>query len=185
MFGVIAIFDEKTEQNIKNLWEGLHDEKITSYAYEVENRQPHLTLASYEDLNKERFMELMDTYYENKPAIPLSFQLLGTFINSGTLFLSPVVTEELMNLHLQHHQFFNLDGKEDSLYSPGKWIPHCTIANRLTQLKLLEAFNYCSSHSKILSGIIKEIALIELQYDHGKCVGAPVVFSKKLLMEVL
>lgn len=60
--------------------------------------------------------------------------------------------------------------------SPDNWIPHCTIANRLSQEKLIEAFNYCSKrHSNILRKIVK-VALIDVSKKHK----APIIYSKEL-----
>lgn len=52
MYGLIALFDEKTEQIIKDIWKELKEQSISFYAYEVEDRIPHITLASYNDLNQ-------------------------------------------------------------------------------------------------------------------------------------
>ncbi|WML48684.1 hypothetical protein RCG23_00590 [Neobacillus sp. PS3-34] len=46
MFGVIALFDEQTEQIINDIWKELREKLISFYAEEVEDRRPHITLAS-------------------------------------------------------------------------------------------------------------------------------------------
>ena len=43
MYGVVALFDEKTENIIKVIWEELREQSISFYAYEVEDRRPHIT----------------------------------------------------------------------------------------------------------------------------------------------
>lgn len=86
MYGLIALFDESTEQLIRNIWKELMERSISSYAYEVEDRKPHITLASYNNLNIPDFIEQMDVTYKNHPVIDIQFNTIGSFLKSGTLF---------------------------------------------------------------------------------------------------
>lgn len=61
-----------------------------------------------------------------------------------------------------------------SLYLPDSWIPHCTIANRLSQEKLTEAFNDCSKRHSTILGQIVEVALINVSDERQ----APIIYSK-------
>ncbi len=175
MFAVIALFDNNTEVNIRNIWSKLRDQSISAYAFEVENRKPHLTLASYSSLDLDEFIKEVDHFYDNKATIPISYQSIGTFLSTGILYLAPTMTEELFTLHRSHHQHFSLFSDSDSLYAPGQWIPHCTIANRLSNKQLLAAYSYCVQQSKI-KGRIEAISVIEI-LDNGK---VNTIFTKEL-----
>ncbi len=180
MYGVIALFDEKMEQTIINLWKDLKEKSISNYAFEVQNRRPHITLASYNKINKTDFIQLLDELYDDKKAIDIKLNAIGSFVNSGTLFFSPTVTKELVELHANHHSVFEqFNDVPNSLYLPNSWMPHCTIANRLTPKKLVEAFDYCSKIKDANYGKIKEIAIIET-FNPGE---APIIYSKKLSAE--
>ncbi|WP_045520794.1 2'-5' RNA ligase family protein [Neobacillus niacini] len=177
MYGIIAIFDEKTEQIIKDIWKDLKELSISYYAYEVENRKPHITLASYNSINIAEYVQQMDVFYKDKLTIDITFNSIGSFMNSGTLFFSPTVTKDLFDLHFNHHkEFEQFNDDPNSLYLPDRWIPHCTIANRLSLEELSEAFNYCSKRNKTLFAQIKELALIDVS-DKST---APINFSKEL-----
>ncbi|MBM7587493.1 2'-5' RNA ligase [Bacillus pakistanensis] len=177
MYGVIALFDEKTEQIIKDIWRELSEKSISFYAEEIEDRRPHITIASYENLNYLEYSDHMELFYVDKSEIEITFQTLGTFLNSGTLFFSPTVTKELLEFHSQHHQYFKeFNDNPNSLYLPGKWIPHCTLANRLSTNKLSEAFHYCLTRNDTIHGKIKEVAIIEVTNKNI----APQIYSKVL-----
>ncbi|OZM56838.1 hypothetical protein CIB95_08685 [Lottiidibacillus patelloidae] len=182
MYAVIALFDEQMEQRIKDVWKDLHEKEISFYAAEVKNRLPHITIASYSNLNYEEWMHSMETVYKEQESITITMQTIGTFLKSRTLFFAPTVTNELMQMHTNYHQQFStFNDNPNSIYLPGNWIPHCTIANRLSEEKLSEAYSYCSKNINPIQGEICEIALIELIYDeNGKCTEAPVLYSKKL-----
>ncbi|MFJ7935579.1 2'-5' RNA ligase family protein [Sporosarcina sp. NPDC096371] len=177
MYAIIAVFDEKTEQIIKDIWKELKDLSISFYAYEVENRKPHITLASYMDINIAEYVRQMEVFYKDQESINVSLNSIGSFMNSGTLFFSPTVTKDLFELHSDHHkEFKQFNDDPSSLYLPDRWIPHCTIANRLSPEKLSEAFNYCSKRNNTLFAQIKEIALIDVS-DKSK---APIIFTMEL-----
>ncbi|WP_019413960.1 2'-5' RNA ligase family protein [Paenisporosarcina sp. TG20] len=177
MYGVIAIFDEKTEKVITEIWQELREKEISFYAYEVENRRPHITLASYHDINQTNYIKHMDKIYHDSPSINITFNAIGSFLNSGALFYSPTVTRELIELHTNHHKNFErFNDDPNSMYLPDKWIPHCTLANRLSSEKLLAAFNYCSKRSGTINGKITEIAIIDVSQQNK----APIIYSKKL-----
>ncbi|MFD1851287.1 2'-5' RNA ligase family protein [Oceanobacillus bengalensis] len=177
MYGLIAIFDETTEELIKNIWKELKDNFISSYAYEVEDRKPHITLASYNNINKKDFIKQMDVTYQNQSVIDIKFNTIGSFLSSGALFFSPTTTKDLIEFHLNHHKDFeSFNDNPNSLYLPNNWIPHCTIANRLSQEKLNQAFDYCSKRHRTIRGKIVEVVLIDVS-DKDK---APIIYSKEL-----
>lgn len=181
MYWVIALFDKKTEQHIKNIWEYLAESRISYYLQEFKEARPHLTLAAYDELDKEDFIELMDQYYQGKHCIDVTFNTLGSFLNYPTLFLSPTMTNELSHFHSSHHSFFKpFNNKANSLYSPSKWIPHCTLANRISTDKLSEAFNFCLKRMKPIVGNLEEVALIERVSETDNCVDAPIIYTKRL-----
>ncbi|WP_276310202.1 2'-5' RNA ligase family protein [Bacillus salacetis] len=119
--------------------------------------------------------QLEDLYKYMKP-IKISFNSVGSFFESGALYLSPVMTTELYELHCKHHQVLQGYGNSSSpFYLPGQWVPHCTIANRLSSRELAEAYSYCINRIHPLSGEITKIALIKVQGS-----AAPVIHSTSL-----
>lgn len=178
MYAVIALFDVVLEQRIKKIWEELESNGISYYAREVEDRVPHITLASYKEVSLTHFIHEMETFYRNKGKIQVDFQTVGSFINTPTLFYAPTVTKELIELHSSHHRHFDsFNNDEESLYLPDKWVPHCTLANRLSKEELQEAYSYCLKISEKLEGEINRIGLIRI--DSSK--HAPVIYSKSLI----
>ncbi|TLS36425.1 2'-5' RNA ligase family protein [Pseudalkalibacillus caeni] len=178
MYAVVGFLDRQSEQRIRNVWNELSDQGITSYFKETDYMRPHLTIADYENINKTEFTSLLRRFYSEKAKIPLSINGLGSFLNTGTLFVSPTFTNTLRAFHTGHHEAFRqFHDDPGSLYVPDKWIPHCTIASRLNQQQLKEAFSYCSNNLSATTAQISEIALLELVYKNGRCVSAPAVCS--------
>ena len=103
MYALVALFDQNTERIIKDIWKSLEDKGISDYAKEVEDRVPHITIASYKELSVDYFTKHIGKYYENRKSIPISFQSIGSFRNTKTLYYAPIVTAELLMFHQEYH----------------------------------------------------------------------------------
>ncbi|MGG0731207.1 2'-5' RNA ligase family protein [Bacillus paramycoides] len=181
MYAIVAFFDDSTEQYLEEIWRELREHSISNYSIETKDKRPHITLASYDYLDKESFMKDMDKFYDSKSKVEIVFSVLGVFFNTGTLFISPTSSKALLDFHNNHHEYFNTYNIEpNSLYIPGNWIPHCTIANRLSPDKLTEAFTYCSQKIDKLKAQIKKVSLLEFVYQDDVFIGAPPIFTKEL-----
>ena len=181
-YALVAYFDKETENKFKRLWQHLSEKDITYYGIENKERRPHITIADYDNLEINKFIELSEKFYEEKQKVEISFNTLGTFINTGTLFIAPTLSNELLTFHSNHHKEFNeFDKNKNSFYLPSKWIPHCTIASRLDENKMIQAFSYCKSNLDKINCRLDEIALIEIHFnDKGVAIEETVIYSKEL-----
>ncbi|MCM3734335.1 2'-5' RNA ligase family protein [Bacillus cytotoxicus] len=181
MYGVIALFDEAVEKEIHTVWNELCRNGISYYSKEVPDRRPHITIASYQNFEQESFIEDMNQVLQETSNIPITLSTLGTFLASKTVFLTPIPTKTLLDFHCNFHgQMKKYSDHSSSLYLPDNWIPHCTIANHLTEEKFHEAFRYCTDRIEKIHAVIREIALIKVEHKNEKCVDAPIIFSKRL-----
>lgn len=181
-YALVGYLDNETEKNFRRVWSDLNEKNITQYGIENRGRRPHITIADYDNLEKSRFTELLDKFYEETQKVQISLNILGTFINTGTLFIAPTLSTELLSLHRNHHNYFKkFNENENSFYLPGKWSPHCTIASRLDEDKMIQAFRYCKSNIGKINCKLNEIALIEIKLnDNGIAIEDIVIFSKEL-----
>jgi 2'-5' RNA ligase len=181
-YALVAYLNNETEDEFNRLWKYLSENNITQYGAETKNKRPHITIADYENLDKERFVNLLSKFYLDKSKIEISLNILGAFIKSGTLYLAPTLSTELLYFHKNHHNYFKeFDENENSFYLPEGWIPHCTIASRLSDDDMMQAYKYCKNHSNINYAKLNEIALIEIEFnDDGMEVAAKDIFSKEL-----
>ncbi|KML04439.1 2'-5' RNA ligase family protein [Rossellomorea marisflavi] len=163
MYAVVAVFNPELERAIIEVWDELKEKGISAYASQVKNRRPHITLGDVQQLDPVRFSEDFVRYYRNHKPIEVRLASIGSFIRTGILYYSPVFSEELTALHRDFHkQFLPPDGNESSLYRPGSWIPHCTIANRLSTEEQLKAFKLVKDQ-EIPQGSIAGLSLLDLR----------------------
>ena len=124
----------------------------------------------------------LNEFYKNKSKVNIDLNILGTFINTGTLFLAPTLSTQLLDFHKSHHHHFSaLNDDAKSFYLPGMWTPHCTIASRLSEDNMVEAFRYCKGNLNKIPGKLNEIALIEIEINlEGIAIEDRVIFSIEL-----
>ncbi len=181
MYWVIALFDDKTEEMIQKIWKELTVKDISYYEEEINDARPHITLGSYSELDKEAYIQSLEAYYDHKEPIDITFNTVGSFMNFGTLFLSPTVTRKLLDFHSSHHDYFHFFHETaNPLYLPDSWIPHCTLANKLSPAKLAQGFEHCLERGDLIEAKITAVALIELVDDSKDCIDAPIVYEKQL-----
>lgn len=163
MYAIVAGFDPQTEERIKKLWRGLAEEGISDYAARVADRKPHITLATFEKItDNQAFQECLTAWCNSQS--PLSFQVtsIGSFLESGALYLAPLVTRSLLDFHQNLHQALlsHVLSVDSSLYAPDVWPPHITLANYLTEKELGQAFLYCKDKELVFGGQIASILLL-------------------------
>lgn len=77
------------QKAIKDFWKELSDAQLSQYAYEVTDREPHITLASFDEgTTKDDIIKGLETLtFPDKP-IDISFTSIGSFINANIIFLA-------------------------------------------------------------------------------------------------
>ncbi|GAB6508929.1 hypothetical protein CN971_00530 [Bacillus thuringiensis] len=69
--------------------------------------EPHITIADYNELDVHLYTEKLGEFVaiqENMDAV--TFPSVGIFPTNGTVFLAPIVTDELLKLHHSYHDYF-------------------------------------------------------------------------------
>ncbi|WP_052466352.1 2'-5' RNA ligase family protein [Beduini massiliensis] len=181
-YAVVGLLDEKTTQYFQTMWKDLKERQITDYGTSYPHRYPHLTFADYTDIDLTRAAALFDRVLQNQEQIELSFLVLGTFLNTKTLFLAPTFSQKLYDLHASIHDHLKeFDRDQDSFYLKGRWNPHCTIASRLNASEMSEAIHYCQLYLNPMKVRVVEIALIEITVNAAHIVVSDrLLYSKKL-----
>lgn len=163
-YAFVGYFDIDTENHIRDIWAYLYDNNISDYGYLNVGRRPHITFASYQNINEDDFINMLNEFYEDKASVEINLSQIGAFLNTQTLFLAPVVNENLHLLHSSHHAKFNeFDSENGKYYKSWSWVPHTTIASRLASKEMERAHNYCLENIPMLKGRITSVALIYVE----------------------
>jgi 2'-5' RNA ligase len=160
-------FDPRSSKKLRDLRQSLYDSLQLSDDGEPKTK-PHISLAVFEKPLKG---ELQAGARDNLAAFahatkPFSLMLSSVGIFPGkehdVVYLGPVTTAELLELHTSfHHLFKDAAPNCSEYYLPGNWIPHCTLAMSVPNHKTPLAVSFLQGQKLPLRVRVKELALIE------------------------
>jgi len=179
LYAIIATFDRVFTNKITELQNKLTNVIGTNQLAGVE---PHITIADYNELDVNLYIEKLKEFVaiqENMSAV--TFPSVGTFPTNGTVFLAPTVTDDLLRLHHFYHDHFKtFHDNSNSYYVPGKWVPHCTIANHLNSTHFLSVMEYIYENFDVTTASIEKLKLIKVNYENGSAVSSSILAEYNL-----
>ncbi|MDA1601594.1 2'-5' RNA ligase family protein [Bacillus cereus] len=179
MYVIIATFDCEFTNKITELQNEITNIIGTNQLAGVE---PHITLADYNELDVHLYTEKLEEFVavqENMAAI--TFPSVGIFPTNGTIFLAPTITDELLRLHHSYHDYFKtFHDNLNSYYVPEKWVPHCTIANRLHANQFLSVMEYINEKFDVTTASIEKLKLIKVNYENGSAISSSILAEYNL-----
>ncbi|HEK9100396.1 2'-5' RNA ligase family protein [Bacillus pfraonensis] len=175
MYAVIATFDEIFSKHVKEI----REERID--IGHNEDIEPHITLADYHTLDLKLYREELEKFTEHIGCFPVRFSSVGTFPTNGTIFLAPTVTGRLLELHQSfHNHFADFHDQPQSYYVPEKWVPHCTIANRLDKEQFIRVMEFVYKDFSAQKAVVESLKLIKVNYENGNPVSCNILAEYNL-----
>jgi 2'-5' RNA ligase len=145
-------FDEEADAAVRRLWLRLADAGLPSLATRTHRlHRPHVSLMVAESLAGADLARLRPVLRARRPAVRL--YILGTFPGrNGALFLGVPVTAELLAFHAEvHAALADQPARHWPYYLPGNWVPHCTLAEGLSDDEAGQAFALLYGHEPIMA----------------------------------
>ncbi|MXX04776.1 MAG: 2'-5' RNA ligase family protein [Gemmatimonadetes bacterium] len=164
-YAIELFYDDASEQAVRHIWDGL-GRVLGQPSLSELGARPHVSLAVYGDaLDTTGFPERLLEFARSIDPFDFTLSSLGTFPGQeGVVFLAPVVTRRLLEVHAQFHEVFSKhENAGMGYYLPGNWVPHCTIAIDLWAAEVIEAVAYGREAFQPISGRYREIGLVEFR----------------------
>lgn len=160
MYLVSLYFDDKTNQKIRSFMD-CAAKKSGNTDMTDKHVPPHITLTMFETkLDEERLVAMLDSVLCEAVQGDLTWVSVGSF-SFRTLFLAPVLSTYLQGLleqvclTLQNCE----DTKIQECYRPFAWFPHTTVARRLSEEEMREAFAALQNVFSPFDGTVVRIGL--------------------------
>lgn len=159
MYLITVYFDEQSNKTIQR-----YINKVSKYSgnhFMIDhNVPPHLTILSFQLNNEQEVInKLKDSinYLYSDKIFYVSFGVFLPFV----IYITPVLNEYLMNisieLHKQLKQINNINF--NNCYLPYNWLPHTTIAKKLNDEQIRQAFKILQKEFQPFQAKITRIAL--------------------------
>jgi 2'-5' RNA ligase len=161
-FAVTLQLDAQAESAVLSIREKLLRRGIHPIPDEMRAR-PHLTLGMWNGKTPTGFPERLAQYAAGLTALEVIFSSVGLFpTREGILFLAPVVTSALLELHSHFHREIVPPGLEpDGKTLPGAWVPHVTLAIALADWEMHAAVDMAREPPMPLLARFSEIGILE------------------------
>jgi len=159
LYALELFFDAASEERIRSYWQRMEND----YLIRVRST-PHITIGIFEDIPLERACDELRKAASNIAPFPVTFQSIGMFTHPGMhLFLTPVVTQELLALHKSlFEQFSFCDCEQYAYYRPGQWVPHCTVCPAQNADELARAAGILTQAHEPFTAQVTHLAWIEV-----------------------
>jgi 2'-5' RNA ligase len=162
-YAIVLYFNEKLEKDINSLILNVSEGSGNNYMVE-HSIPPHITVSLFhkENNNIEQIIKFIDKniFKINKGNIYIAS--IGVF-NPSVLFIAPVINTYLLESNNKITELLRsfTDINFDKNYVLNQWVPHISIAVKLTGKELQKAFEVIRGEFKNIEGEINRIALIE------------------------
>ena len=165
-YAVELRFDEDLAERVRGLWRAL--DAIGAGSFGPGGAPvPHLSLAVYDDedeVDEAAASDLVAALAAQGAPVEVAFASLGVFpTEENVLFLAPVVTPALLDLHARYHAVARRLGAAcRPYYLPGRWVPHCTLSMQGPIAGVQDALGHLAARWMPLRGTIRTAALIQV-----------------------
>lgn len=151
-------FDPNTTARIKKLW------KRTNSILPSLGAEPHLTLSLNELNALNDLVPLVERFSENQVSIDISLSSIGIFpTNEGVIYLAPVVTQQLLEVHARFHNMLRAHQiSVTQYYMPDQWVPHVTIGQDVPSEQINEVIR--ESRRSMVFGPIRITSIGVVEY---------------------
>ncbi len=163
-FAVELYFNPELEAALRRLRERLTRAGVTPTLDALGDR-PHVSLAVFDDVDVARLTPELAAFAAQTPAFPVAFASVGAFPTAeGVVFLAPVMTETLMQVHRDFHRRLAALGIPcNPYYAPDAWVPHSTIAFEVSRPAMVKAVDTLLAEMRPLTGTCCEVGLAEFR----------------------
>jgi 2'-5' RNA ligase len=129
--------------------------------------RPHVSLARCDATNPSRLAAAVSGFACGASAFTVEFGALGVFAPEAWVFLAPVASEQLIHFHARMHEWLaelvasttGLGPIHQDAYTPGRWVPHCTLTTRLEPALAAHAVQLCLCTDLPRAATIERIGL--------------------------
>ena len=170
MYLVSLYFDDKAAVRIESFINKVSEKSGNTFMTD-NNVPPHITITSFQTAEENRVVEILDKRIKDIEAGIIDLVSIGVF-KSSVIFLAPVLNEYLHNLSVNIYESISLvdNISISKYYLPFQWMPHTTIAKKLTKEELITAFQELEKNFTIFSGMIIRISLSKTN-PHEEIIG--------------
>ena len=177
---VELLLDERAADEVRVIWKALADAGVPA-RYLEHDLAPHVTIAVFDELDAGRARDAFASFAAEETPEPITLYSPASFpTEEGVLYLAPVVTRGLLELHAGFHErFAELDQPVGEYFFTGRWVPHVTVGLGLDDEQLAQGFRVLREARLPITGTLDRLQLFEFERgEDGGIAGTPTVHHR-------
>ena len=166
MYLISIYFDEKTNRRIQQYINKVAE--CTGNTFMLDGSvPPHITISAFETQNEKAVIEALERAVARLRQGTLEWVSVGQFF-PYVIFLIPVLSEYLHEMStIVNDELSNTNWiKISPYYRPFQWLPHTTIAKKLTKEQMQTAFEVLQNSFGMFEGEVVRIGLAKPNPHH-------------------
>jgi 2'-5' RNA ligase len=164
-YGIELHFDRGTEKRLSAFYLRLKNAGIGSTML-ASNLRPHITLSFFDSSKPGDVIRVLRALAERTRPFNLRFGNIGIFSDAGVVFLAPVPTLELLQIHRRCERGINRHVRHiGHYYRFGELVFHSTLATGLSERKVLQVVKLTKGAGLPSAARVVEIALVGYEYE--------------------
>jgi hypothetical protein len=161
-FALELTLDHLAAARVRELWGELATAGFTFPAESGAN--PHVSLVIWDTIDYDAIERSIMSFAMVTPPVDVIFLRVGSFTESGVVFLAPDVDWRLLEVHANcHRHFAGLGDGAWPHYAVGTWVPHCTLAQDLDAWGVAHALTIAQRARLPLRGRLESVELVEFR----------------------
>lgn len=159
MYLVSIYFDEKANKKIQQYINKVAEQTGNTFMLDG-NVPPHMTVSAFESLDEKLAIDALERTVAKLKSGPLEWVSVGQFF-PYVIFLTPVLNEYLHEMSVRiYDELSQIEGIMISpYYQPFQWLPHTTIAKKLSKEEMQTAFQVMQNGFGMFEGEVVRIGL--------------------------
>lgn len=159
MYLISVYFDEKTNKIIQRHINQVAEKSGNTFMIDG-NVPPHITISAFETRQEDRIIEVLEEKMAELKQGTIQWASVGVFL-PYVIYLAPVLNEYLHSL--SQIIYDSIKEVEDisirPFYRPFQWLPHTTIAKKLSKEEMTVAFQILQNSFGMFRGNVVKIGL--------------------------
>jgi 2'-5' RNA ligase len=157
---IILYFDPATEARLDRIQETLLPLVEDPF---YKGARPHISLTGFDESPPPELIPTLRNFAQSIAALELTLGSVGVFPGEqAVVFLSPVVTPTLLEVHNRLHTLLQpMNIQMNPYFLPGNWVPHSTMAMRMNPAAVPEAVMVCLQSGAFGSARLIELGLVQ------------------------
>ena len=159
MYLISIYFDEKTNLRIQQYMNKVAEKTGNNFMLDG-NVPPHITISAFETQNEKVVIEVLDSLVHKLQKGNLTWASVGQFF-PYVIYMTPVLNAYLHKMaEFIYDALSVVEGVQvNTHYMPFQWLPHTTIAKKLSKEQMKTAFEVLQNSFGVFEGEVVRIGL--------------------------